>query len=240
MPILRFADNEAMLAPEVEKCWSDAVSVSPKFGPFSNLFNVAFVHFSTLLCGLSLSTLHQFKLCINSKTKETLRSLWRVHGKGLELVRELSGLNAGRHLICRNRRNLWSVHVKRCKAPASHGLARNGFTVEFSNRSCVPWNHLPHPDAGHICPVIFVGDGRSGKSYLASCLVEAEDGLKRNSAPCGRRRISNLGTLYRFVSPVPSGWTLMLMALAFHVILTSSRTPLFPATPLSQLPKGST
>lgn len=29
--------------------------------------------------------------------------------------------------------------------------------------------------SGHICPVIFVGDGRSGKSYLASCLVEAED-----------------------------------------------------------------
>ncbi|CAK9055045.1 unnamed protein product [Durusdinium trenchii] len=28
---------------------------------------------------------------------------------------------------------------------------------------------------GHICPIIFVGDGRSGKSYLASCLVDAED-----------------------------------------------------------------
>ncbi|CAJ1381971.1 unnamed protein product, partial [Effrenium voratum] len=28
---------------------------------------------------------------------------------------------------------------------------------------------------GQICPIIFVGDGRSGKSYLASCLVGAED-----------------------------------------------------------------
>ncbi|CAE7474648.1 GBP7 [Symbiodinium sp. CCMP2456] len=28
---------------------------------------------------------------------------------------------------------------------------------------------------GRICPVIFVGDGRAGKSYLASCLVGTED-----------------------------------------------------------------
>ena len=27
---------------------------------------------------------------------------------------------------------------------------------------------------GRICPVIFVGDGRAGKSYLASCLVGTE------------------------------------------------------------------
>ena len=34
-------------------------------------------------------------------------------------------------------------------------------------------------EAGRICPVIFVGDGRSGKSYLASCLVNAEDRMER-------------------------------------------------------------
>ncbi|CAJ1363437.1 unnamed protein product [Effrenium voratum] len=34
---------------------------------------------------------------------------------------------------------------------------------------------LRESSTGQICPIIFVGDGRSGKSYLASCLVGAED-----------------------------------------------------------------
>ena len=59
---------------------------------------------------------------------------------------------------------------------------------------CAPRGLRPRRDSGEgrICPVIFVGDGRAGKSYLASCLVGTEAGALTAS----RGQVSTIVTMW--------------------------------------------